>query len=167
MTKLSRIKRSFNPFSLIDRDNFLLAPIENSFNEVLNDLLSDSPFFRGEHKNNVSFGSYPKVNVIDHDDSIEIIAELAGYSKEDVTVELVDNDYICICGKKSTKEPAENTRKYLYRELKRSAFSRTFTLGDQLDKKSISAKFEDGLLSINISKLKDSVHTEVHKIEVK
>ena len=43
--------------------------------------------------------------------------------------------------------------KVLRRELKESSFKRQFELGEELDGSSISAKFEDGILSIEIPKI--------------
>ena len=42
--------------------------------------------------------------------------------------------------------------KVVRRELKQSSFKRQFELGEELDGESISAKFEDGILSIEIPK---------------
>ena len=43
--------------------------------------------------------------------------------------------------------------KVLRRELKESSFKRQFELGEELDGKNISAKFEDEILSIDIPKI--------------
>jgi HSP20 family protein len=43
--------------------------------------------------------------------------------------------------------------KVLRRELKESSFKRQFELGEELDGNNISAKFEDGILSIDIPKV--------------
>ena len=43
--------------------------------------------------------------------------------------------------------------KVIRRELKESSFKRQFELGEELDGDNINAKFEDGILSIEIPKV--------------
>ena len=54
---------------------------------------------------------------------------------------------------------------YLLRELKRSSFSRSFKLGDQLDASDVAAKFNNGLLTIIIQKL--NKEPESQKVTIK
>ena len=111
--------------------------------------------------------SYPKVNVISFDDSIEIEAEIAGYTKDDISVQ-VEDDILSIVGKAS--QLAEQTDKsvYLLRELKRSSFSRSFKLSDQLDAEQIDATFKDGLLKLVIPRKKLTVSEgKVNRIQIK
>ena len=43
--------------------------------------------------------------------------------------------------------------KCITRELKQSAFTRSFNLGEYLDGKNVSASFKDGMLSISVPKI--------------
>ena len=43
--------------------------------------------------------------------------------------------------------------KCITRELKQSSFKRSFTLGEHLDGEEVSAKFKDGMLSIDVPKV--------------
>jgi len=54
---------------------------------------------------------------------------------------------------------------YLLRELKRSSFSRSFKLGDQLDASAVGAKFDNGLLTVTIQKL--TKEPESKKVTIK
>lgn len=114
-----------------------------------------------------SKSAYPKVNVQSFDDRIEIEAEIAGYNKEDISVE-VENNLLSIVGK--TVQSPETTDKsvYLLRELKRSSFSRSFTLSEQLDTTSIEATFKNGLLKLVILRKKPVVpESVVSRIPIK
>lgn len=106
-----------------------------------------------------SKSAYPKVNVLSYDDKVEIEAEIAGFHKEEISIQ-IEEDVLSIVGKAS--QPVEQTDKsvYLIRELKRSSFSRSFRLTDQLDSDKVEAKFNDGLLYITIPR---KVHTQENK----
>jgi HSP20 family protein len=130
----------------LNRDNLL-----STFDKVFDGVFRDSyPEF---HK---TFGiepfakaSYPKVNVISHDESVEIEAEIAGYSKDEVSV-VIEDDVLSITGKASQLSEQNDNSVYLIRELKRSTFSRSFRLSDNLDATRIDATFKDGLLRLVI-----------------
>lgn len=98
--------------------------------------------------------SYPKVNVIEYEDTVEIKAEIPGVPKKNVSVEIKD-DVLVISGEKS--ESSEEKRKPLHvirRELKHSNFKRSFALGDNINKESVTAKFDEGILTVILSKIK-------------
>jgi len=154
----------YSPFALrhIDRDEFL-TPFDRVFDEVfaahfpeLNKELGIG-FFEKQ--------SYPRVDVVDYNDRVEILAEIPGLSKEDVSVD-VQEDVLTISGQKIKKiEDREFTGKYIRRELKHSNFKRSFTLGDQIDRKNPSAKFENGLLKVTLLKIKPTI-PESKKIKI-
>lgn len=147
-----------------NRDNLL-----NTFDKFFDEA------FRGQfpdfHK---SFGidpfknsAFPKVNVVSFDDRIEIEAEIAGYSKDDVSVE-VENEVLSIVGKASQLNEQTDKSVYLLRELKRSSFSRSFRLDDQLDADNIEATFKDGLLTLVIPRKKPvEPEVKVKKVTIK
>ena len=94
--------------------------------------------------------SYPKLDVIDHDDKIVIEAEIPGLTKDDVSVDLEDKT-LCISGGKQSS-PKDRNKKYIKKELKRSNFKRSFTLGERFNLKKAKAEFENGLLLIEVPK---------------
>jgi HSP20 family protein len=142
----------FHPFGstvLNNRDNFI-GTFDKMFDEITRSTFPE--VFK--HIGAEPFGkaAYPKVNVISHENSVTIEAELAGFTKEDINIE-VNEGVLTVSG--GTSQATENTDKsvYLLRELKRSSFSRSFTLGDQLDVSTVDASFDNGLLIISIQKL--------------
>jgi HSP20 family protein len=167
MTKwtVQRVPRSVIEKEIeFNRDN-LLNTFDRFFDEA----------FRGQfpdfHK---SFGidpfktsAFPKVNVVSFDDRVEIEAEIAGYSKDDVSVE-VENEVLSIVGKASQLNEQTDKSVYLLRELKRSSFSRSFRLDDQLDADNIEATFKDGLLTLVIPRKKPvEPETKVRKVTIR
>ena len=154
----------FRPFGstvLNNRDNFI-STFDKMFDEFAR---KDFPEIF-QHFGAEPFGkaAYPKVNVITNDEAVVIEAELAGYKKDEIDIE-VKEGVLTISG--GTSQLNEQTDKvvYLLRELKRSSFSRSFKLGDQLDASEVNAKFDNGLLTITIQKLQKE--PESKKVTIK
>ena len=95
-------------------------------------------------------GAYPKVNVYEHDEKITILAEIPGLDKSNVQVD-VEEQVLTIKGDKHGLTFGDG--KCITRELKQSAFTRSFNLGEHLDGGNVSAKFKDGMLSISVPSL--------------
>jgi HSP20 family protein len=79
--------------------------------------------------------------VLSYDDKVEIEAEIAGFHKEDISVQIED-DVLSIAGKTSQPVSKLINLVYLLRELKRSSFSRSFRLTDRLDSDKVEAKIQ-------------------------
>ena len=135
---------SMVPFS---RDEFL-TPFDSFFDNVIGQMY---PSF-GREVGVEFFGnnSYPKVDVIDYDDKITIEAEIPGLSKDEVSVDMEEN-VITVSGLKHSHTEDTSTR-YIRRELKRSAFKRSFRLGENLNLKKVKADFQNGVLLISVPK---------------
>ena len=139
MTKLFIKPRHLN------RDEFL-TPFDKIFDHLMNEQF---PTFKEEVGVSFNKGAYPKVNIYEYDDKIGIVAEIPGLDKKNVTVDVEDN-VLTISGDKHGFDT--DGGKCITRELKQSAFTRSFNLGEYLDGGNVSAKFKDGMLSISIPK---------------
>lgn len=139
-----------------NRDN-ILNTFDRFFDEAFRGQFPD--VYKGFGIEPFSKSAYPKVNVLSYDDKVEIEAEIAGFRKEDISIQIED-DVLSITGK--AQQQAEQTDKsvYLLRELKRSSFSRSFRLTDQLDADGVEAVFNNGLLYVRIPR---KVHTQETK----
>jgi HSP20 family protein len=130
---------------LNERNNSVTA-----FDKVFDDLLKKQfPELQKETGLSFSQGSYPKVNVIEFDDKVRIIAEIAGLTKEDIAIN-IDEYVMTISGDSQVKSDEKGI--YLIKELKHSSFKRSFTFGDKFDMESVSAEFNEGILNIEIVK---------------
>ena len=90
--------------------------------------------------------SYPRFNITkDGDNSYTIEVALAGYKKENIVVERIQN-VLSIHGEKSLKDVADES--YLHRGITRKAFKRAFTISEdvRIDK----ATFIDGILTVDL-----------------
>jgi HSP20 family protein len=111
-------------------------------------------------------GDYPKVDVTDYEDRVEIVAGVSGLRKEDIAVE-VKPGLLTIKGNKEQKNEEKKGGKVVVRELKHSSFQRSFGLTRELDANSIHAKFDNGILTVVVKKLPKLVEPEVKQIEIK
>jgi HSP20 family protein len=117
--------------------------------------------------------SYPKVNVTSFNDKIELEAEIAGYPKDNISVQIEDN-VLSIVGKAGPADDDDSlthkgipNKVYILRELKRSSFSRSFKLDDQLDADNIDATFKDGLLKLVIPRKVKVSQSKVNTVTIK
>ena len=130
----------------LSRDEFL-TPFDKIFDELMNKTF---PTFSDEVGVSFNQGAYPKVNVYEYDDKIGMVAEIPGLDKKNVSVD-VEDQILTISGDKHGFE--DKGAKCITRELKHSAFKRSFNLGEHLDGDNVSASFKDGMLSISIPKI--------------
>ena len=130
----------------LNRDEFL-TPFDKIFDHLMNEQFQT---FKEEVGVSFNKGAYPKVNVYEYDDKIGIVAEIPGLDKKNVTVD-VEEDVLIISGDKHGFD--DSGGKCITRELKQSAFKRSFNLGEYLDGKNVSASFKDGMLSISVPKI--------------
>ncbi len=92
----------------------------------------------------------PAMDVIEREDGIVIRMNLPGLSPDNVTVE-VEGDLLTISGELGESAETEGER-YHFRERYTGAFKRTLRLADTLDTGSITATFENGVLSLSLPK---------------
>lgn len=148
-------------FTHFDRDEFI-TPFDKLIDKFFN---QSFPQLSKEVGVDVFQNSaYPKCDIVDFEDRIEIVAEVPGLSKEQINID-VDADVISIKGEKTSNVEKEGGT-YLRRELKKSSFKRTFTADPKVfDLEKVSAKFEDGVLELTVPKFV-TVKTTKKTIEI-
>ena len=104
-------------------------------------------YFSAPHHQN---GNYPPHNIVKYsDDTYAIEVAVAGFSKDEVTVE-VDQDQLTIRGIKNRSNTDVGVE-YLHRGLAARDFEQTFTLAEYMEVR--GAKVADGMLQIDIQRL--------------
>jgi HSP20 family molecular chaperone IbpA len=96
-------------------------------------------------------------DIKEKDDSYEMIVDLPGISKDDVTVEL-DNGYLTITAtkgmeKNTSSDDTSSEGKYIRKERYSGNIQRSFYVGENLKQEDIKAAFKDGILSLDIPKV--------------
>lgn len=91
--------------------------------------------------------NYPPYNVIKHDEnSFEIEVAVAGFDREDITIE-VDQNQLIIKGQRTKDEDATN---YVYRGLAARDFERNFTLAEHIIVG--DAELTNGILRVKLTR---------------
>lgn len=91
-------------------------------------------------------------DVKDMGNSYEISMNLPGFKKEDVKAELKDGYLTINATTNTSNDIKEDNGKYIRRERYSGSCSRSFYVGEQVTHEDIKAKFEDGVLKIDIPK---------------
>lgn len=128
----------------------------NEFDNFFEDFLSRRWLLPlGENFSTLQGRGFPKVDVIDYDDKIEIQAALPGVNKDAVEVS-INNHLITIRASSKKEKKSEEKGKYFRQEIIRDEFQRTLSLPDNVDTDNVNAQFNDGILKITIPKTEKS-----------
>ena len=93
-----------------------------------------------------------KTDVHEHDDSFEVDIDLPGFKKDEIKLDL-DNGYLSVCASKGLNEEEKNKKgKVIRQERYTGSMQRSFYVGSAVTEEDIKAKFEDGVLKLNIPK---------------
>jgi len=113
---------------------------------------------------NYSDSFSPKIDISEDEKNINVVAEIPGASKDDIKIVIEDN-VLTIEGEKK-KEQEEKGKNYYRCERSYGSFKRAFTLPAEIDSDNVDAKFENGILSINLNKI-EIKRTKEKTIELK
>lgn len=97
----------------------------------------------------------PKTDILQTPEGFELWMDLPGVAKEDLAVN-VKKDQLEVYGKVQPDQ-----RKGLRFEYPVGDFARTFVLSSEIDKESISAQLEDGVLRLRLPKAKSALPVEI------
>ena len=93
--------------------------------------------------------NYPPYNILKHDDDLfEIEIAVAGFSKEEITIE-VDQNVLTIKGASMTT--GWPTESYIHRGLAARDFERTFTLAEHMEVG--DAELTNGILRVKLTRI--------------
>jgi HSP20 family molecular chaperone IbpA len=104
-----------------------------------------------------------KTDVKEQDDRYEIDIDLPGVKKEDVKAELKDGYLTVSAAHGSQNDEKDEDGKYIRRERFYGSASRSFYVGDQVKQEDVKAKFEDGILKLEIPKIQKQPEVEQKK----
>lgn len=97
----------------------------------------------------------PSINVVEEKDGYKVEVAAPGMTKEDFHIHIGDENELVINMEKKTQNQEENKeRKYLRREFAYSKFEQSLILPDNVEKERISASMNDGVLTIDLPKMK-------------
>ena len=124
-------------------------PINKSFDGLMNELFHELPINFGKSiREDVLY--YPPANIIEKNDSYMVELAAPGMEKADFIVKL-DGKILTISTEKKTEAAAEN-EKIIRKEFSYKSFKRSFTLDEKIDATNITARYENGILKLELPK---------------
>jgi len=98
-----------------------------------------------------------KTDVQEHDDHYEIDIDLPGFKKDELSLELKGGYLIITAAKGLDKDEKEKkTGKFVRRERYAGSMSRSFYIGEDIKEEDIRAKYEGGVLKLNVPKVEEN-----------
>ncbi|SHN56863.1 Molecular chaperone IbpA, HSP20 family [Butyrivibrio hungatei DSM 14810] len=149
---------------MIWSNNDIFDEMDNFFNRGLFDGLCDT---NAKDQQFQSMTGLMKTDVIEKDNCYQLEAELPGFNKEDIKIDL-KNDVLTISASHSeNKDEKDNNGKYIRRERRSSSYQRSFRV-DGLKPEDIIAQYRNGILTVSLPK-KEAIpeKEEAARIEVK
>ena len=121
--------------------------------DIFDDFMDDFGFpdvnkeLYGKHAKNVM-----KTDVRELEDGYEIIMDLPGFKKDEIEI-MLENGYLNISASKELdKDESDKGGKYIRRERYAGSMSRRFYVGDDITHEDIHARFENGILKLDVPK---------------
>jgi HSP20 family protein len=115
--------------------------------------------FLGERRFDREFTWAPAVEVKELPDKFVLKVDLPGIKKEDIKLEVSDN-ILTISGERK-EEKEEKEAQYYRREIVYGSFYRSIQLPPNVDPEKITAKLENGVLTIEIPKTEKAKAKEI------
>lgn len=112
---------------------------------LFNDFFGDS-MFRTNNKHLM------KTDIKEDENKYDLDIEMPGMTKDNIKISL-ENSYLTIEGEIENKEENEEKKHYIYHERYYGSMSRSYYVGDAVKEEDIKAKFENGILHIEIPKV--------------
>lgn len=139
-------------------NNNFSRSIDGMMKELLNEFPSAaSRTFREDVLN------FPPVNITETAEGYQVELAVPGFEKADFNVKLDDKILTISTEKKESNAAAD--QKMIRKEFSYKSFKRSFTLDDKIDAENISAKYENGILILELPK-KENLKAAVKDINI-
>ena len=124
-------------------------PINKTFDGLMNELFNDLPIDFGKSiREDVLH--FPPANIFEKNDLYQIALAAPGMVKADFIIKL-DGKTLTISSEKKTEAATEN-EKMIRKEFGYKSFKRSFTLDEKIEATNITAKYENGILTLELPK---------------
>lgn len=146
--------------SIFDNRNYRPTYYEDAFDRMFDDAFKN---FWGN--NELGRHDAFRTDVIDQGDNYLLQAELPGFKKEDINIDL-KNDLLTISASHKEEKDEEDKNKYIRKERYYSSYSRSFRVNNT-EADDIDASYNNGILEVIIPKKELETKDSVQRIEVK
>lgn len=140
----------------------MLIPRMMPNRSYLDDVFDDFMFPRVKESD---FGKM-RCDIYEKDNVYYLEMDIPGFDRNDVNIEIDDNDYLTITAEKNNENTEEDENKnYIRKERSYGKYQRSFYVGG-IDKENIEAEFVNGILKVTMPK-KEEEKLSNRKIEIK
>ena len=101
----------------------------------------------GKHAKNMM-----KTDVKETDQGYEVAIDLPGFKKDEIKLELNDGYLTISAARGLDKNEKDKENRYIRRERYAGSMSRSFYVGESLTEQDIHAKYENGILTLDVPK---------------
>ena len=108
-------------------------------------------------------GLYPSVDVVDSDESVEVVVDLPGVDADDLDIQATGSTLVIKGEKKAEYDREERNLQIVERAF--GSFIRAIPFAFQIDQDGVDASFDNGVLTITVAK-PDEVVTKTHPIKI-
>jgi HSP20 family protein len=137
-------------------------PFGKSLDGLMNDLFNELPSTLGKTFRE-DVWAFPPVNITELQDVYQLQLSAPGYEKTDFNLKL-DGNMLTISAEKKTENKTEN-EKLIRKEFSTKSFKRSFTVDEKIDAGNIQAKYENGILYVELPK-KEEVKAVAKQITI-
>jgi len=146
--------------SLIKRENY--SP---TWPGIFNDFLSRDWYDWSNQNFSLTNTTIPSVNIKENENEFVVEMAAPGMTKDDFNIEL-NNSVLTISSEKQTNNQSKEGENVTRREFSYQSFSRSFTLPVIVETDKITAKYESGILRVNIPKKEEAKPKPLKQIVV-
>ena len=144
-------------------EDLIMLPIMNR-NQWLPTVFND--FFNTDYMPKASCTA-PAINVTESDKDYTVELAAPGLKKEDFKVNINDDGNLVIkMEQKEEQKDEDKSRHYLRREFSYSKYEQTLILPDDVEKEQISAKVDNGVLTIDLPKTAAAQKKPARQIDI-
>ena len=105
-----------------------------------------------------------KTDIREHEAGYELDIDLPGFKKDEIKVQLKDG-YLTVTAtaKKAEENTSDKKEKYVQKERFHATCNRSFYVGDNMKQEDIKAKFENGVLTLQVPKKEEIPEEQTKK----
>ena len=124
-------------------------PVLKSIDGLMNEFFHELPANFGKSVRE-EFLAFPPVNITENATAYQLHLAIPGFEKTDFSIK-VENSLLTISATKK-EEAKDETVKTIRTEFTKKAFKRSFTVDEKIDSSAIAAKYENGILHVELPK---------------
>ncbi len=130
------------------------------------DQLFDTDLFDWSNRNySETNTTVPSVNIKENADAFNVEMAVPGFDKKDFKIAL-DHNILTISSEKKVENETKEGERFTRHEYSYQSFSRSFTLPEAANGDKISAKYDNGILNVEIPKREEAKPKPMRQIAI-